>query len=292
MREIQKILILIPMLMVLSCSDPNAFTQLSNKNSDEAIYQEALKKIDALQWDSAIDLIQNQMSATYKQRVDVRESLMGAYAGKCGLTFVELVNGLSNSSGGIFKIALGAFGGIKVDTSACDSAVSVLASLGTSTQRTQNQNLYAALLGLTKLGVNLHKSMDRESSGVGDGAVDAGWDICQKPVTSTAGQLTDLEVKKVIASVGLIFENIATLVAAIGSGNSGVGALDSAKTECEKVAGGPGSCTITDESSSAINAGTVFVFRKMIASSVLGLGSCDITVLPGGANECCPGMVP
>lgn len=283
-----KLLVTVLMCSFISSCGPNAFTQFSSQNSDEALYQNALKKVDALDYAGAIDIIQNQMGAAYRAKTNVQETLMGAYAGKCGMSFVTLISGMSSASGGIFKIALGAFGGIVVDTAACDSAVTVLQGLGTSTTRTQNQNLYAAILGLAKLGVNLHASMDQESSGAGDGAVDAGWDSCPAPGSSTAGQLTDAEVKKVIVGVGLIFENIAALITAMGSGNAGVSALDSAKTQCEAVAGA-GNCTITDENSAAITPTMIRLFRRMISSSTLGLGSCDLSVL-GPPPNCCPGI--
>lgn len=268
-----------------SCTGNNAFTQFSNQTSDEAIYQEALKKIDQLAWQEAIDLIETQMSAGYQQNTNVRESLMGAYAGKCGLSFVTLINGLSTATGGIFSMALGAFGGVTVDTASCDSAVTILQSLGTSVQRTQNQNFYAAILGLAKLGVNLHNTLDQETSGAGDGTVDAGWDSCPDPGASTAGRLTDAEVKKAITGVGLIFENVATLVTAMGTGNAGVNSLDAAKTECESLAGA-GNCTITDENSAAITPEMIRFFRRMISSSSLGLGTCDINDM--ATPSCCP----
>lgn len=290
MRLFKLLMTVLLSVALVSCSDPNLLTQFSNQNSDEALYHNALKKIDALDWQGAIDIIEDQLSPGYQQKINVRESLMGAYAGKCGLSFVTLLDGLSTSTGGVFKLALGSFGGIAVDTAACDSAVGILQDLGTSTQRTQNQNLYAAILGLTKMGVNLHKTLDIESSGVGNGSVDVGWDSCQEPGVSTPGQLTDAEVKKVIAGMGLIFENIATLIAALGSGNAGVDAMDAAKTQCEAIAG-VGNCTITDEASTAIDADMIRMFRMMISSSSLGLGSCDLSVLVP-TPDCCPGLWP
>lgn len=287
MRFLNWLPTLILCLLMVSCTDPNFYTQFSNQSSDEALYHNALKKIDAQEWQAAIDIIEGDLSSTYQQNVNVRESLMGAYAGKCGFSFITLVGGLSSASGGIFKVALGSFAGISVDTAACDSAVAILEGLGTSTQRTQNQNLYASLLGLARLGVSLHKTLDQESSGLGDGTVDAGFDVCLKPGVSTAGQLTDAEVKKVIVSVGLIFENIATLVAAMGSGNAGVDSIDAAKTQCE-AALGAGNCSITDESNPALS-GMLNMFRRMISSSSMGLGTCDLSViLP--APDCCPGL--
>lgn len=274
MRTYKVFITLILSLLMTSCSDPNLFKQFSNQTSDEALYKEALKKIDALEYSAAIDIITNQMSSAYQSRVDVRESLMGAYAGKCGLTFVTLVDGLgSTQESKIFPLALGAFGSIAIDAASCDNAVAVLKSFGTSTQRTSNQNLFAAFLGLAKMGVNLRKTLDRESNGLGDGVVDAGYDVCSAPAATTDGQLTDEEMKKVITGLGLVFDNIATLIASIGNGNEGVNALDAAKAQCENIPG-VDSCTFTEEAD--VDPTTIAIFRKMIASVDLGFGTCDV----------------
>lgn len=279
MRTYNFLVVLILSLAMTSCSDPNLFKQFSNQTSDEALYKEALKKIDALEYTAAIDIIKNQMSSAYQQRVDVRESLMGAYAGKCGLTFVTLVDGLGTTAETkIFPLALGAFGSLAIDTTSCDNAVEVLKGFGTSTQRSANQNLFAAFLGLAKMGVNLRKTLDRENSGLGDGVVDAGYDVCAAPAGTTDGQLTDEEMKKVITGLGLVFDNIATLIASIGNGNEGVNALDAAKTQCESIPGVT-SCTFIEESD--IDPTTVAIFRKMLASTDLGFGNCSVIT-------CCP----
>ncbi len=276
-----------------SCGSSNLFSQVANQTSDEALLQDAQKKIDKMDYSGAITVLNTKLSATYKKRVSVKEMLIGAYAGQCGLSFVTMVNGLSSASGGIFSIAMASFGGLAVDPDSCDLAVAVLQGLGAASERTANQNLYGAILGLTKLGVNLHQTLDTNPD---DGAVDSGVStaVCDKtPTTLTAGKLTDAQVNKVIVGVGLIFENISALSAGLGATNAAVVALESAKTQCESAPlgdpddpGGTGSCTIIDEGS--VTAIMRRLFRKMLSSSALGFGSCDIKTL----GSCCPGLVP
>jgi hypothetical protein len=273
------------LILLVSCGSSNLFTPVSNRTSDEALFLDAMKKIDDMDWSGAITILSGQLSAKYKQRTDVREALMGAYAGQCGLSFITLLNALStgSASGGLFTIGISAFGGLSVNTAACDSAVEILAALGTASERSTNQNLYGAFLGIAKLGVNLHKTLDTESAGLGDGAVDSGFDACSAPGTTTSGKLTDAQIKKIIVGMGLVFENISALSSSLGNGNAFLTTIDSLKTNCENVAGGAGSCTITDENSTSINASLITLFRRMIASQNYGLGTCDMTT-----GACCP----
>lgn len=275
-------------LFLTSCGgDSNALTATANLTTDEARYLTAVKKIDSGEYQTAIDIIVNQISAVYKEKIEVKESLMGAYAGKCGISITGLIQGLGTFSGSVFSFSLSPFAGTIVDPSACDSAIAVLQSIGSAATRNENQNVYGAILGLAKIGVNLHSTFDQESSGLGNGVVDATWNSCTAAATSTAGKLTDAEVKKIITGMGLIFENITALSSVIGATNAGVSSLDAAKTQCTATAGAV--CTVTSETSVILTPAVVRLYRRMIASSVFGFGTCDIsssTVPP----SCCPAL--
>ncbi|WII72876.1 hypothetical protein QJS83_03200 [Bdellovibrio sp. 22V] len=225
-------IIFMSLLLTTSCGQPNVLTEYSNTDSDEALYLDAKNKLDDSDWDGAINIITTELSSSYQARVDVKETLMYAYGGKCGIDFFELVNQLKNvSSSKMFEFALQIFNGKVVDVAACDNAVAVLRSIGTTAAaRTNSQNLFAAILGLTRMATTLHAKLDTESSGLGNGIVDAGWDSCTN--SSAAGRLSDAEVDKIVTGVGLIFENLAVLGGELTSGSAG-GAFDAAKTLCE-----------------------------------------------------------
>ncbi len=126
-------------------------------------------------------------------------------AGSAGISFFDLIANLKNvSSGKMFGFSLQIFGNRSVDTAACDNAFNVLMGLGVNgLSRTNDENLFAAILGLTKMATNLHHKLDTESSGLGNGTVDVGWDSC--PTSNAAGRLSDAGVDKVISGIGLIF---------------------------------------------------------------------------------------
>lgn len=277
-------IIILSLTLTTSCSNPNVLTEYSRTSSDEALYLEAKNKMDDFDWDGAITILTTDLSSAYQARSEVKETLMHAYGGKCGILFLNLINSLKNvSSSKMFEFSLQIFGGQNVDATACDNAFTTLMSLGTSSlSRTNDQNLFAAILGLTKMAVNLHRKFDTDVAGLGDGVVDVGWDSC--PDSAAANRLSDAEVDKVISGVGLIFENIAVLGAELSSGSAG-SSLASALNSCESALG-VGNCSIVDEST--VTPQIRRLFRRMISSSAMGFGTCDISdeITPG----CCPGI--
>lgn len=322
----RKLRIVITILMALtittSCGQPNILTDYSNTTSDEALYLNAKNKLDDSDWDGAITIITTGLSSGYQARNEVKETLMHAYGGKCGISFLNLINSLKNvSSTKMFEFALQIYAGRTVDLTACDNAYTTLVSLGTAATRTNDQNLFAAILGLTQMAATLHAKLDTDVAGVGDGIVDAGWDSCE--VSSAANRLSDDEVNKIVTGVGLIFENLAALGSALTAGTAG-SAFTSAKTLCETPLtipaigtpasyGGAGTwpdyglpaspswtnfglpadladplnCLNTDPT--LVAAKMRRIFRRMISSASQGLGTCDLSNVTFGVNT---GVVP
>lgn len=307
------------LVLTTSCGQPNVLTEYSNTDSDEALYLDAKNKMDEFDWDGAITIMTTRLSATYRARNDGKTSLMHAYGGKCGISFFDFVNNLKNvSSTEIFKFTLQLFKERTVDVDACDNAIATLRTIGaTAAERTSDQNLFAAILGLTRMGTTLHARFDTESSGLGDGTVDAGWNSCE--ISSAAQRLSDADMNRIVSGLGLIFENLTALGDALTSGSAGT-AFDTAKALCETPltvpsigiphdwdAGIPNTtkwsdlpltprlpdsptwvnlglpadfsdpidCLNTDESLVADKMRRLF--RRMIASSAMGFGTCDLT---------------
>lgn len=281
------LLVLVSMMLTTSCGKPNILTEFSQTDSDAALFIEAQKKIDAFAWDEAIAILTVDLSSSFRSRTEVKEALMGAYAGKCGLSFVNLFKGLANmsASDSLFVMVLKPFAGVSVDPAACELSETILKDLGaTYASRTNDQNLFATMLGFAKMGTYLHSKFDVDTGGIGDGGVDVGWDSC--PASASTLRLEDAEVDGVILGLGMLFENLAALTAAISGANSGVDAISDAMADCEAALGGaPGACTITDPAS--ITPVLRRLFRRMISSSSFGYGTCDINdmIPPVG---CCP----
>jgi hypothetical protein len=169
-----------------------------------------------------------------------------------------------------------------VDTASCLNSEVVLKQLGaTYASRTNNQNLFATMLGFAKMGTYLHSKFDNESSGSGNGTVDVGWDSCTAGAATL--KLSDAEVTQVILGLGMLFENLAALTAALSGSNGGLDSINTAKTACEAAMGGAGNCTITDPT--AVTAQMIRTFRRMIGSSEFGFAGCSIA-----AVNCCMGL--
>lgn len=306
------LILLLSLTLTTSCGQPNLLTDVSETDSDEALFFEAKKKIDKLEWSAAIDIIENQMSDGYAAQMDVQEALAGAYAGKCGFTFVDIINGLKNSSStSIFPFFMSIFAGNTLDTSACDRSIGIITSFGSVLQRTSDQNLFLTILGIARIGTTLGAKLDPTLDGVADGVYKTDFNVCHNysgaPGTNTATDgwppanpvppapidpanplsipapaaapnrsITDTEAKKVASGIGIIFENMSALAAVLSGGNSTLTALQDALTQCEAVAGA-GNCTATNVA--AVTPELLYTIRVLMDSSAMGFGTCT----PGAA---------
>lgn len=302
MKRFKLIFILILSLgLTTSCDKSNVLTEYSQTDSDEALYIDAKKKMDDLKWAEAISIIENDMSSGFRSRRDVQNSLAGAYAGKCGVTFFDLIDGLTNSpSPNIFPYFMGIFAGVTLDTASCDTAIQIMQGIGTVAQRTNDENLYLALLGLTRIGTTLSAKFDQVDH---NGALDSNSTVCNNnasgaetdgwsadfkafpfdfsaPPGGMTHYLTDVEVKKVAVGLGLIFENAAALTAALGGGsNSTMDGINNAKTACASAIGAiTGNAVTTCEFTSvaAVPNQLVYAFRLMMRSDDFGFSGCSI----------------
>ncbi|MFM6929600.1 MAG: hypothetical protein ACKOX6_14115 [Bdellovibrio sp.] len=302
MKRFKLLFILILSLgLTTSCDKSNVLTEYSQTDSDEALYINAKKKMDALQWQAAIDIIENDISSGFRTRRDVKNSLAGAYAGKCGVTFFDLVDGLTNSpSPKIFPYFMGIFAGVTLNTASCDTAIQIMQSLGTAAQRTNDENLYLALLGLTRIGTTLSAKLDQSPS---NGTIDSNSTVCNNnasgaqtdgwaapfkafpfdfsdPAAGMTHYLTDAEVKKVIVGLGLIFENATALTAALGGGsNLAMTGINDAKVACASAIDAVtnhavASCEFTDVTT--VPNSLVYAFRLMLRSDDFGFAGCTI----------------
>lgn len=226
------IIIILSLALTTSCGQPNVLTEYSTTDSDQALYLDAKNLIDDSSWDAAISILTTELSAAYQERTDVKTTLMYAYSGKCGISFLNLINNLkSTQSSEMFKIALDLFDNTNVDVAACDLAIDTLHSIGaTAPERSSDLNLFAAVLGIARMGTTLHSKFDKDSGGLGDGDADMGWNSCV--VSSAALHLSDDDMNRIASGVGLIFENLAALGDELTSGSAG-SSFDAAKALCE-----------------------------------------------------------
>lgn len=257
----------------LSCGG-NAFSQMSVKDSDEALFKDAEILIDAGDYSGAITKIL-ATSSSFQSLTTTKRALAGAYAAKCGLRAIDFFNGLGGT-GTMFTLYMKGFQTIAsadIDPASCDSAQNIMESIGTVGQRTQDQNFFLALLGMAKIGSQLRITEDISPV---DGTVDSAANACK---TAT---ITDAQVARTVEGLGLIIENLTAFSAAVGGAGSALTAINDMNTACT---GAGLNCSITHLSATDPSyANTVLAFRKIIDNNTYGVGACaDNTFV-----TCCP----
>lgn len=288
-------LILIP-LALSSSSCTNFMEDFSSKDSDEAIYNDAVTLMNAQEWDAAIDKFE-ELSPGYASRSEVVENWAGTLAGKCGLRFFDVVTALGNG-GQLLQAAMDSFTGKEVDTSACLAAQAKMEELGmTPSSRTTSQNFFMLILGLGKVGAFLHADADRNgTSNFGDGSMDAGFDACeqQRPsppfpaqtppaMDNPDGQFSDNELNQIVTGFGMILTNFAAISASLSGTDAGQ-VLADLEAQCAAIV--PNPCNVTDPNT--VDAQTRFALATMIHSGPatteiqVGIGGCS-----GSLATCC-----
>lgn len=175
----RKLLTVILCFSLLGC-DANLFSEMANRDTKEAIMFDAKRLMCEVattsctpDWDGAITLI-NSLSATDLAEPEVQTKLASAYAGRCGLNFVQLVLGAKDySSSTLFKVILEDQQD-DPDYTDCVTAQNILYALGDETERSTDQNLLMALVSLSKIGAILAGVADTND----DGIADPGYSAC------------------------------------------------------------------------------------------------------------------
>lgn len=246
----------------LSCTGANPFADLaSNKNSDEALYEDAQKLLDSGNYTSAIAKIESTTPA-FQALSRVKDSLAGAYAARCGMEFLTFVNNLTAAgSQSFFQTAMNGF--VQVDTSKyadCVHARDIIKTIGNVTVRSTSENLFLALLGMAMLGNRIRANADVLPGSGGDGVIDAGFNCgpTKMPIASAAA---------VIESFALILENIAGIAAVAGGMAT---QLSTVGTAC-----GASCVTVTYAGASpAETDAAIVVARALINMQSVGVGAC------------------
>jgi len=250
---------------ISSCS-VNVLDGLASKTSDEYLIEEAIKANNAENYDLAITIITTKISSTGQQLVQVKELLAGAYAGKCGLNFAEYATSFMETvSTAPFKIMMTPFVGALTDVDYCKLALTKMESIGSSAQRTANQNTFVAILGLALMGTALRQYADIAPA-LGDGTADV--NLC------VAG-VTDSQIEDVIIGFGYFTLNISYVSASL-LGSSSFTALNNISALCTVNAGA--SCSTTDPTTldPVARAALIVFFRRLVNTSQYGIGVYDI----------------
>jgi hypothetical protein len=259
-------------LFLLSCSN-NVLSDLNSKTTDEAYLFDAQTAVNAQQYQSAIDIITQKLSATAQTSVAARELLANAYAGKCGLNFVDYTDSLSQAvSTSAFVIAATPFVGKVVDPASCLTALKTLDLIGATASRTTNQNAFASVLGMVLMGSATRLITD-DNPVNGDGVQD---------VVGISCSLTDPQIDNVVLGYAYMAQNFTALSAAqIGSGSQTT--ITNSIAVCSAIAGA--SCTNTDPA--LITPLIRDTMRDLMNTSQYGVGVFDASN-PANIPVSCP----
>jgi hypothetical protein len=256
----------------LSCGASNVFENTGNRETDQALLEAGIQYINDGDYDAAIRELE-KITSSFRRTPRVVKAIAGAYAGKCGMEFVQLINDIGGSSGTTpLMLLMNAFQSRVISPSDCNSAQIAIESVygSVSAIRPTDLNFFLALLGMTKVGTYLRSIADADQ----DGAVDVTF---TNACTDDDDNITDDEVKQVGSGMGLILDNITAITAAV-SGSDALDALETLAGLCGA------SCTITDPNDAGWDAATVKVMRSVVAHEDFGIMTCNDPTLVG----CCP----
>lgn len=262
--------------VVLALSGTGCFNVLetfADKNTDDALYEAALKLINTGDYDGALVKI-GLMSATYSAKRDVVTLRASAHAGNCGLQFLDLVDSLKNmGSTRLFPLLLSHFtGGTTARIDSCVQAEDLIESIGTISERTNNENMFLVLISFAKIGAILSLYADADQ----DGTATAGYDSCTVGSTRAAGDLTDADARQIGTGLTLALQNISAVTSSVDLGDQAMQDLTDA---CADLPPSYNFCSLTnpDDFDPADTLKGVRTFVR--ENAVVGLGTCagDIT---------------
>ena len=218
----------------IGCNN-NAFDGLSSKTTDDALLEDARKAVNQQEYQVAIDIITTQLTASAQAQTEAKQILANGYAGKCGLNFVTFVSGLSTAtSGSAFRLLSSPFVGQAVDPASCYTSLQVMDSIGSTAQRTADQNAFTSVVGMTLIGSAIRLYTDAApTSSHGDGTED---------VANSSCALTNQQIDYVILGFGYMANNFSYLSNQLGSTSQGT--ISGVVSVCNGIPGV--SCIVTD----------------------------------------------
>lgn len=255
--------------LLVSCQY-NFLKDASNQSSQEAYINDAVKALDAKDYDTAITILTTKLNVDYRTSNEVRRLTAEAFAGKCGLDTLDFLTGLGDSSSALFKIFTTPLYGVTTDAAYCKAATSKMSEIGVAGARTASDNTFLTVVSMARIGSAINQVLDTSPVG-GDGTLEA-----------TSCTLTDAQVDEVILGLGFLIENI-TYVSSSLIGSGATTALTGLTSACTAVGI---NCSITD--GSIIDATLRDTFRDLLNTTEFGVGSVTTGGDPVAIGLACP----
>ncbi len=253
----------------LSCS-VNILETFADKTSNEALYVSAQKKVDAGDFTGALQDIAT-MKGAYAQSASVLELKASAYAGRCGLNFLDFATDLKDiGTNRFFPFLLRSFRGSTTShIDDCLSAETTIRTIGEAAALDDDQNIFLALVAFAKIGTVLAHYADSDNNGT----VTATYDPCVAGGGDReVGPLDESDVRQVGTGITLA---LASIDALSGSVDLGVDVVTDISGVCDALSGplaGYNFCAVTDAAD--FTADHLKGIRSLIKESdVVGLGA-------------------
>lgn len=268
-----KKLIFLFILLPLACSQ-NILQDMSSLSPDEDYYSKAMEALNDESYDQAILIVQNQITPTGQAAPKVRELLASAYAGKCGLNFLDYTKKLTeHTSGSAMSNLMLPFVQLAVDPPSCRLALETMELIGPTAARNNNQNIFTSITGMVLVGTALRGYADL-SPVLGDGAADI--NLC--------ADFTDAQIDDIIIGFGFFNKNFSAVTTImIGSYSSFI--LGDIVSICNDTAGAA-ACQITDPAD--ITPAMRDTFRDLVNTQEYGIGAFNTGGNPLTVPMSCP----
>jgi hypothetical protein len=268
----------------LSCA--NAFQEMADKTTDKAKFYDAKLRLDRSDWSGAITVL-NSLSTDFAAKREVKAVLASAYAGRCGLDFIDLSNKIQNAGAtAFFSVLLSAFAGkTAANLTDCISAETTLNSISSTVAgRNANENLLMAFVAMAKMGVILAIKADTDL----DGIVDPTFRPCHSDGVTGTAQLPNGPTAPYDDASELVtgLSSFMLSLAAVGSGDAGGTTFDEIQAFCDLLAAAPYNtdiCSTTDRT--AVTATQRRAIRAALSDNT-GFGF-SIDNDPGGVDLSC-----
>ena len=265
-----QLLLLLTMVCIsaLSCS-VNILENFADKNTNEALYYDALDLLNDGNYVGAIEKIA-LMTGEYTGNREVITLKASAYAGLCGLNFLTLVEAIKGmGSTRLMPFLLSTFKSgstSKIDN--CVVAEDLIESIGSTAERTSDENMFLVLISFAKIGNVLSLYADSGQ----DGVVETNYDPCASGSSRVAGDLFDTDVRQLGTGITLAINNISAVDSTVDLADGSLSSINSACASLATLNPSYNFCSITnpaDFTSSHLK-GIRSILKE---SSTVGLGA-------------------
>lgn len=270
--KVQTPLVLIALVLLLGIGCANFFSDMAPKDTDAIRLYEAKRLLDRSNWDGVLSKIAELSTAAQATR-EVQILRASAYAGRCGLEFISLIDNINRGTGGrLFQTLFAGFQNSTVaKASDCVTAEGILRDLWASSGTlSTDERLMLTFVSFAKIGATLNYFGDNESTSAaddGNNVLDPAFDACNN------GHLPVASASELVVAVSLVYQNMVEIASA------GVTLISSVKDQIDDVCSQAVNVCNVSYSSQATPTQRTAIRALTNENTAVGLGICagDIT---------------